>query len=70
MTGVFGQSASTLMRARLVVFSPKWVHEQMAMQISHSVQSERFNFSMSITSASDLRPPHGNIRKKGDHVND
>jgi len=30
----------------LVVFSPKWVHEQMAMQIWHSVQSERLNFSI------------------------
>jgi hypothetical protein len=34
------------MRARLVVFSPKWVHEQMAMQIWHSVQSWRFSFSI------------------------
>lgn len=45
--GVFGQSPSILMRARLTVFWPKWDQEQMAMQISHSVHSERLNFSIS-----------------------
>jgi hypothetical protein len=46
--GFFGQSPSILMRARLTVFSPKWDHEQIAMQISHSVHSERLNSSISI----------------------
>jgi hypothetical protein len=41
ITGAFGQSTSTRMRDRFVVFSSKCRQQQICMQIWHSVHFER-----------------------------
>jgi hypothetical protein len=41
ITGACGQSTSTRMRDRFVVFSPKCRQQQISMQIWHSVHLER-----------------------------
>jgi len=49
ITGAFGQSTSTWMRDRFVVFSPKCRQEQISMQIWHSVHRERLIFIIILT---------------------
>jgi hypothetical protein len=43
------------MRARLVVWLPKWVHEQISMQISHSVHRESLMMIMKASCSCGIR---------------
>jgi len=58
ITGAFGQSTSTRMRDRFVVFSPKCRQEQISMQIWHSVHRDGLIFIIIFTVKGISWKPH------------